>query len=261
MKKILTLVLALIVAGGLLGLAAAQQARHEQTTAILGINGPAAEEPVKLAPAPVTQAAKNKKTEKSAAAAAPIKKCYCVASIGNLTSGVVHDYGIIASYGLIDPAANAKCALACATLVVARNSIQDATASCQSNNWNGGCVRGFSRVSPFGGVNPAGGTAGKLVCTAPVPAVTQQKCPPTWFCNSCSPVIAGGVTNDGKCRKEACNSDVIVPFPPNGTPIGTWGFFKDGGFWAWGTTANSGAPTTITITPATPGAGTWSTCP
>lgn len=68
------------------------------------------------------------------------------------------------------------------------------------------------------------------------------KCPTDWTCNGCSPQVAGGITTDGKCKKVACQANTITPYPPDGTPIGTWGFSWGNAFIAWGTTANGGAP-------------------
>ena len=69
------------------------------------------------------------------------------------------------------------------------------------------------------------------------------KCPAGWTCNGCSPQVDGGITSDGKCKKVACQANTITPYPPDGTPIGTWGFSWGNAFIAWGTTANGGAPT------------------
>ena len=50
------------------------------------------------------------------------------------------------------------------------------------------------------------------------------------------------MTTDGHCKKAACTGNMISPFPPNGTQIGTWGFSWGNAFYAWGTAANGGAP-------------------
>jgi len=63
-----------------------------------------------------------------------------------------------------------------------------------------------------------------------------------------------GVTTDGRCKKIACQPDTVMPYPTDGTTVGTapppfgtsptsWGFSWENAFYAWGTAANGGAPT------------------
>jgi len=84
---------------------------------------------------------------------------------------------------------------------------------------------------------------------------TTCTCPSSWTCNGCSPQVAGGVTTDGKCKKWA-GLNTISPYPPDGTPIGSWGFTWGNSINAWGTSANGGAPTCVT-TVIQPGSCGW----
>lgn len=264
MKKFLTFILAIFAAAVLIGLGIAQQPGTERAAAAsadqpsMDIAGPEAEPAVKTEITAVDRI-KTVTTVKPAGKNMALKACRCVASTTGWNNPNVHDYGIIAYYNLIDVKAPRKCSQLCSDLISGRVGMEDATAMCASNGWAGGCVRGYGYIGNRG-TNNADGTAGKLRCTAPVPAVTKQKCPASWFCNGCSPSTDGGYTTDGKCKKIACGSDVIVPLPPNGTPIGTWGFTEGYAFYAWGTVHNGGAPSTVIISPAVPGAGSWEPC-
>jgi len=193
-------------------------------------------------------------------AAAVTKKCRCVASTMGWSNPNVHDYGVIAEYPLYILNAPKKCSRLCSDMVSGRVSIENATEVCAARGWIGGCVRGYGYIGLTGGSN-ADAIAGKLVCTAPVSGITRQKCPAGWYCNDCSPSIDGGFTNDGKCKREVCVQDIVVPLPPNGTPIGAWGFTSGSSFYAWGTINNGGAPNTVIISPPVIGSGSWTTCP
>lgn len=79
---------------------------------------------------------------------------------------------------------------------------------------------------------------------------TTCTCPTGWMSNTTN--VAGGVTTDGNCKKQA-GTITITPLPPNGTPIGTLGFTWGNGVFMYGSTANGGAATCITsvLLPAT----------
>lgn len=179
------------------------------------------------------------------------KRCTCVAATGGWKSGIVYDYGVIATYKDLDVTAPKKCSQACSDLVSGKAKISNATSLCAANMWTGGCVRGYGYIGSVGTNNPDG-TAGKLMCTKPIPAVTQQKCPPGWLANPTNQ--DGGITSDGKCKRVACEP-LPPPLPPDGTPLGTWGFSWGNALWQWGPS------TTIVVTPGQPGSGSWSTCP
>jgi hypothetical protein len=70
------------------------------------------------------------------------------------------------------------------------------------------------------------------------PADPVCKCPAGWMSNITNQ--NGDVSSDGKCKKNLGNI-LIPPFPPLGTPIGTWGFTWADGVYVWGTPENGGA--------------------
>lgn len=265
MKKLLTFVLALVAVAVLIRLGAAQQERQKLPAGATRINQASMElieRVARLENGPNLTVMDRAPIEAGVAAvseAMPPWKCTCVASKGGWNSGIVHNYGVINTYPTFTLNPGKKCSDDCSDLVSGKKSIEDATALCAKLNWSGGCVRGYGYIGALG-TNNADGTAGLLTCTAPVPAVTQQKCPAGWACNGCSPQVDGGVTTDGKCKKAACGPNSIAPYPPDGTQIGSWGFSWGNAFYAWGTSANGGKPTTIIISPPVPGSGSWGNC-
>lgn len=83
---------------------------------------------------------------------------------------------------------------------------------------------------------------------APLQVKYGQKCPGNgWMSNTDNQI--GGITFDGKCKGEYTLTwtpanpglPALSP-PPNGTPIGTWGFYWNNHLVVWGTAANNGAP-------------------
>ena len=51
------------------------------------------------------------------------------------------------------------------------------------------------------------------------------RCPPGSIGNTTN---QPGITPDGKCKREVCRPNTGLPLPPDGTPIGAWGFtWKD----------------------------------
>ena len=72
--------------------------------------------------------------------------------------------------------------------------------------------------------------------------VTVVKCDAQWRSNTNNQM--GGITEDGRCKKEfALPSGLLtVPRPPDGTPIGAWGFWWGDGLVAWNTPDNGGDP-------------------
>ena len=118
-----------------------------------------------------------------------------------------------------------------------------ATACCQLGAANGTPIYAYSAVGTK--TYRSGVHIGNLTNT---PAVTQTKCPVGWLANPTN--VDGGVTSDGKCKKLSAQPLLVPPLPPNGTPIGTYGFTWGNAVYAWGTTANGGAAITTTITAA-----------
>lgn len=173
--------------------------------------------------------------------------CFCKAiiNVGN-TAGTsipnpLLDLGQVASYSTAI-GHNSDCENACSLAASNNANFNNKTWLCQRIR-----VAGHHRVSAYAAVG-ANGTyrvaqSIEFDCSG---GVTTCTCPTDWICNGCSPQVNGGVTSDGKCKKLACQPDTITPPPPNGTPIGTWGFTWGNGFYAWGTAANGGAPTCVT---------------
>jgi hypothetical protein len=92
----------------------------------------------------------------------------------------------------------------------------------------------------------------------PAYSITTCTCPAGWLANPTN--VDGGVTSDGKCKKGVCGpwNDVAFSHPPNGTPVGTWGFTWENGLYTWGTTANGGAAKCVTVNyPKGPCTMTW----
>ncbi len=79
-----------------------------------------------------------------------LKNCTCVASTVGWNSGIVHNYGVIATYALFDVGAPGKCSKACSDLVSGKKNIEDATSMCAKTNWKGGCVRGYGYIGAIG---------------------------------------------------------------------------------------------------------------
>lgn len=179
--------------------------------------------------------------------------CFCKLSCANLTNNkiatmVIKDYGTLATYtgpfqqsDSNQTACNTLCTKATAADI---GSQTVANAACSLNCPNGSSVIAWSAVGTK--EYKSAGLIGTLRNTPQV-TVTTCKCPAGWTCNGCSPQSDGGITTDGKCKKVACQANTIPPYPPDGTPIGTWGFSWGNAFIAWGTTANGGAPVCKTV--------------
>lgn len=88
-----------------------------------------------------------------------------------------------------------------------------------------------------------------LVNKAPVTVCT---CPAGSIANTTN---QPGVTADGKCKKHVCGPITGKPLPPDGTPIGTWGFTWGDGIWQWikptCVTSGSASPTEAGTEPST----------
>jgi hypothetical protein len=171
-------------------------------------------------------------------------RCWCKISVG-CTGYVVKDFGAICKYRDIATGKKADCAERCskAAQKYGTAAVQASGAAICSNKGAGTWdVFAYSVVGAKDVKNNAcdpDQNFGSVKCTG-IPRVC--KCPSGWACNGCSPQVDGGITSDGKCKKLACAPNTITPPPANGTPIGSWGFSWDGAFYAWGTTANGGAP-------------------
>lgn len=174
--------------------------------------------------------------------------CYCKARcgsgpVGSSISNAVIDWGQIKTY-------HNHC-------LNRDKNADDCTAACSNKaisdpNWNNASF--LCSKCPSGAVTAYASVATKEYKTAQTriienkPAVTSTTCtcPPTWLANMTNQ--DGGVTADGKCKKGWCVSNIGIPGPADGTPIGSWGFTWGNGVWVWGTVANGGAPKCVTIT-------------
>jgi hypothetical protein len=72
--------------------------------------------------------------------------------------------------------------------------------------------------------------------------VTQLKCPNDWMSDTTN--VEGGIATNGKCKKRASHASREQLALPNGAPVGEppYGFKWDTEIYAWGTSANGGAP-------------------
>jgi hypothetical protein len=114
-----------------------------------------------------------------------------------------------------------------------------ATAACAANVPDHTLIVAYSAVGTrtYDGAEVIG-----TLQNIPQDSQTTCTCPANWVCNGCSPQRVGGVTTDGKCWKVVCKGNAVPPYPPDGTPIGSWGFSRGDAFFEWGTAANRGAP-------------------
>lgn len=175
--------------------------------------------------------------------------CFCKAIInvgqtaGTTIPNPLLNLGVVATYGTAI-GHNKNCEDACSLAAANNANFNDKTWWCQQINAAGPhVVSAYSAVGANGIYRVAQTIT--FSCTG---HVTTCKCPSGWACNGCSPQVDGGVTSDGKCKRLACQPDLISPYPANGAQIGnpSWGFSWDNAFYAWGTAANGGAPTCVT---------------
>ena len=186
--------------------------------------------------------------------------CFCVVSYNDLTdqqnrSGVCMDLTSIVntSYGGAFPEKddNRKdCARKCSDAAMQLTAPQKqaiADCACSAGLFNGTTIRSYSAVGTKRYQSDA--SIGILINT---PQVTQAtcNCPTGWAANTTN--VDGGVTADGKCKKLVCGPISTGPFPANGTQVGNWGFTWGNALYAWGSSANGGAPIckTVVVSPA-----------
>jgi hypothetical protein len=126
------------------------------------------------------------------------------------------------------------------------------------------CSKGLADNTPIYATNAIGTQAYEscpdkiaTIHQKPAYSVTTCTCPKGWLANPTN--VDGGVTADGKCKKAVCGWDAAVfPGYPANVAIGTWGFTWQNGIYAWGTTANGGAPNCVTVNyPAGPCTVSW----
>jgi hypothetical protein len=81
---------------------------------------------------------------------------------------------------------------------------------------------------------------GAKLTNKPAGPITEKKCTAPWMSNTSN--IPGGVTTDGRCKKEfMIQNFTISPKPLDGTQIGNWGFYWGNAVVAYGTPQNGGA--------------------
>lgn len=205
--------------------------------------------------APETKAQTTSASRKMATAT-----CFCKVSKDDLTnlhsaSGVLLDLTgtVNKTYSGLFPQNDnnqTNCNTLCTSAAAPYTGNQSIAASaCAAGAPNGTVIRAWSAVG-----TREYKSAQQIGVLINQPQVTNWTCtcPASWTCNGCSPQVAGGVTTDGKCKKLACQSFSISPFPPNGTQVGSWGFTWGNALYAWGTPANGGAPNcgTSVVSPA-----------
>ncbi len=145
----------------------------------------------------------------------------------------------------------ADCSTKCSTAAASYTqpgTLKQAVAACACANGapNGANIFAWSAV----GTGPYKTSAPIIAPLHRTAAVVETKCPSGWLANQTN--VDGGVTVDGKCKKLSGPLSVM-PVPPNGTALGTYGFSWGNAVYAWGTTANGGAAITTTISAATCG--------
>jgi hypothetical protein len=186
--------------------------------------------------------------------------CFCKISMNDLTnqnsaSGVLLDLtgAVNKTYTGLFPQNDSNqtdCNTRCTNTAASYTGNQSIAASaCAAGAPNGTVIRAWSAVGTkeYKSAQQIG-----VLINQPQVTKTTCTCPATWACNGCSPQVAGGVTTDGKCKKLSCQPFSISPFPPDGTQVGAWGFTWGNALYAWGTTANGGAPNCVTtvVSPA-----------
>lgn len=178
-------------------------------------------------------------------------RCWCIVSFDDLTnkktkSGVCHDFGAIFTFKGVNPE-NSDNETRCNTMCTdaAKDLPKQALAdcACASGKNSGTVIRAWSKVGDREYKSAHG--FGTLVNQAEV-SVTTCTCPTGWLANPSNQ--NGGVTTDGKCKKGICTwNEREFPSPPNGTPIGTWGFTWANGLYVWGSAANGGVAVCKTV--------------
>lgn len=189
----------------------------------------------------------------------PTATCFCVISILDLTNqkhrdGVIMDLtgAVNKTYSGLNPQNDTNqtdCNTRCTTEAAKYTGSQSvAAAACAAGTANGTVIRAWSAVGTreYKSAQQIG-----ILINTPEVKKTVCTCPATWWSDKNVP---GGVTTDGKCKKEALDNCgiKISPLPPMGTQLGTWGFSWDNTLWAYGTKENGGAANCVTtvVSPA-----------
>jgi hypothetical protein len=180
--------------------------------------------------------------------------CFCKVSFNNLTgqtgsSGVCLDLtsAVGKTYSGVFPMKDENrkdCQTRCSDVAASLSATQkQAIADCACSNGvgSGTAIRAYGAVGTK--EYQSDQTLGTLV-NNPEVKNTTCKCPIGWLSNTTN--IDGGVTTDGNCKKIVCQPIGVAP-PPNGTPVGTWGFIWGNALYAIGSNVNGGAANCVTV--------------
>ena len=175
--------------------------------------------------------------------------CFCQAACQDNTGhkagsvkGYLRDITVVGSYSGVGQQSDTNqtaCNTECTTEAAKISKATLAQQACQKGCASGSPIMAWSKVGTREWKSAQG--YGALQSS---PANTVYTCPAGWFSNTTN--IEGGQTGDGKCKKKSGDNTTVTPLPPNGTPLGTWGFTWGTEIIAYGTAANGGAPTTST---------------
>ena len=162
---------------------------------------------------------------------------YAGDSLSSLPSNPIIDFGSLASYST-QYGHNKDCEDKVSAAAASNSNFNDKTWLCQHIQ-----QRGSFRVAAYAKVGTQQYRVAQSIFVTCTGGVRTCTCPKGWTANGGSD---GGIATDGKCKKLACNGNMVSPFPPDGTQIGNWGFTWGNSFIAWGTTANGGAAHCVT---------------
>jgi hypothetical protein len=164
--------------------------------------------------------------------------CYCDIKLGNTPLQSLFSVHAYADPGAFPPPnylqnnqndCNSRCSAAASNAKNGNAAL--VTAACNASG--SGTMVPINAVAKYGSTNlPTQNPIGYVVRD------TVQTCPSGWLSNLSN--LQGGPTQDGKCKKVVQQLSG-TPLPPDGTPVGTWGFVSGNNLFAWGTTANGGA--------------------
>jgi hypothetical protein len=159
-------------------------------------------------------------------------------SVANISNPLI-DFGSLASYGQ-QYGHDKDCADKVSAAAASNGNFNDKNWLCQHIQ-----QRGQFRVAAYAKVGTQNYRIAQSIFVTCTGGVRTCTCPKGWTSNG-DTQSDGGIATDGKCKKLACNGNMVSPFPPDGTQIGNWGFTWGNSFIAWGTTANGGAAHCVT---------------
>lgn len=188
-------------------------------------------------------------TQNQLLAHAATKTCFCRISHGpqggpfSNFSSLETDLSI--NTVIISPANKGDCRNRC-TQVFNNNEPSIAQQACAAGIANGNWILGISQLSTSGTQT----AASRHLVNIPSKPHVDIICPVGWASNTSNIYSTtanpnAGITLDGQCKKEFQVQALNIPTPPNGTPIGTWGFYWGNAIVAKGTSANGGAAQSV----------------